>query len=63
MHVIGHEHGADKSLPGRAGLAFVGYGVSGAPNEGAIMENREMYSTPITLASHENRHNESLLRY
>jgi hypothetical protein len=37
MHVFGHEHGAGRSLPGRVGLAFVNYGVFGAPNEGAII--------------------------
>ena len=30
---------------------------------GEVMEDSEMYNTPITLASHANRHNESLLRY
>jgi hypothetical protein len=46
----------------------MGFGVPGASNEGAIialrdgevMEDSGMYSTPITLASHGNRHNGSL---
>ena len=62
-------NGADKSLLGRVVFAFMGCGVSGAPNECAIMalkggevvEDREMYSTPITLARHGRWRNGSVL--
>jgi hypothetical protein len=71
LHVIENPNGADKSVPERVGFAFMGYGVHGASNEGAIIalksgevtQHSEMYSTQITLAHHGNWRNGSFFRH